>query len=360
MRINAVSLLFAVVMYGCGSSGGGSGNPVVNKDPIPSNDYLVNNLSIKWEQKTIWEDGKTIQGGDFHPCNAEIIGGYVAVTNCLDSRVVSLKLSDGSFVATKDLGVGAFAYVDGDYLAAENNGVTTFYNGQLQSVPAPQSGAVLHENLFTNGAPRYLYTGSDVSVQSFMSNPDIIQYFGVQFSDSSLRVAAYNGQTGDYKEYKANGVLLTDGSVSSVDIVNAAVAEYQKSNSQDILSYQKDVQYLTNGTWLVQIHPGTSGMIENAYQYLYHADGSVNYLGNFIQSNIYYGLMENTIVMYSPTRLTGTEPHYFRQFSLSDGSLISDKTIDQATLPPVLYGQRHSVNGIVTTSDSYSSVVLLQ
>lgn len=181
-----------------------------------------------------------------------------------------------------------------------------------------------------------------------------------------MRLSSYDKSTGEFYEFSSEGIILASGFATEADIIAAVINEHYKNNLPDISNgFNKSATYLQDETWLVVIDDASVNYIQDAYQYLYHANGNVDYLGYFVESSLYIGLSKDTFVTYSPMRgidlETGeyTNPHYFRQFSHQNGELLSEKVISHDDLPPVLYSQKHSTKGIVSTSDSYSTVVLL-
>ena len=375
----SLSLAF-LSLVGCGGSSSNETTDIALIEPIEvikpiERSVMVSDLSTQWEQKDIWDDSSLFPleeftpNTSFHPCGATIFGEYVAVVNCYNNRIAVLDLANGNYVNQIKFPMSATVYVNGDYLVSSVDGEKTYYDGNLNQVSTPDSSdLVFHQSLHVNSPEKLSYSGDDSTVGDILIDPNQSEYsqFNPRYSSDALHITAYDKLSGEYKDFNAKGELVSSGTAPELDILNAVAEKHNTSNLPDVsFGYDKLVTYLKNGAWLVVIDDSSTSYVQDAYQYLYNKDGTVNYLGYFVKSSLYIGLSKGTFTTYSSTRdintNTGefTNPHYFRQFSLLSGELISEKVLEHSELAPVLYGQSHSAKGLISTSDTYSSVVLL-
>lgn len=127
------------------------------------------------------------------------------------------------------------------------------------------------------------------------------------------------------------------------------------------------VRYLSKGTFLVRVSSDSnSGYNTPGYHYFYH-NGKTTYLGKFLSGDWYKGLDTSTISWYTSTRSYDdanythyAEPHQFKQFDLETGEMVGSWEMSHDEFAPVLYSQQHTDLGVLSVSDSYSSVSLIK
>ncbi|MDG3085741.1 hypothetical protein P7F88_06345 [Vibrio hannami] len=353
-----------------------SNNPsfasITDSDSSPVNtQFNFATATVQWEQKDF--SAHQYNGSTFHPCyphklsDSKIIAG-----DCMGEYFIVLSATDGSILSSLDISSTPAEnwYLDGEVLIVETNNTTYYYDENLSALPS-----------YTPTQSVY-WSGDEWNV---INNSSETQIDNLQsgFSDHKTTSGMWRSEGVAYRVYYTydpsrsdganiytalvNGTLDTESNITSEPTIQSAVITAHNSSElgsdYTASTSNTSVTYLSQGSFLVRVDTDST-YVSDDYHYMYN-DGNVAYLGKFYQGSWYGGLDNSTVTWYTSLRSAKVngfypEPHQFKQFALDDGELVGTWEKPHSEFEPVLYRQEHSSLGIVSISDSYSSVSLIK
>lgn len=357
-----------------------SDNGVVSEagdENVPSTQFDYTKASFIWETKDFsehtYDDGET-----FHPCDMQWLNDEtILVGNCFGNYFLTLSGSDGSIINSLDLtGSDAWGsykrwFVHGDVLHIINyydSSDQTFYNSELKPITAEQANLSIKTAISPDGRD-FLDLTEDGAMTTLMDKASVgTNTVETTWIGDGVTYRYYDWPTGVVSEIGSDGIVKEKQLAIPVDIIAAVADIHNNSEFGDESPMYKlnftlngtDVKYLTDDTFLVTHTSYQSETLE--YYHYFYINGKVVYLGLFESSSWYTGADNSTVSAYSSMRMgfDNTDPHIFRQYRISDGELIGNHEFSYDLMNGILYGQVHTAKGIVSNSDSYSSVSLLR
>ncbi|CAH0533629.1 hypothetical protein VST7929_01500 [Vibrio stylophorae] len=329
--------------------------------------YNVSGLTVAWEQKDFssldYVDSIEPSQG-FHPCYTQKWDDVVLVANCDSSKFITLDINTGQIKnesATLDNSNEADDlewFIDGPYLGLFNlsqNKIVQYFDKSFMLVePKPSELKYTASSTIALGERGAIKNG-----QKFVF-PHYPSY------DTYANQEHLEGEIAYYDETHANIVILDSSggktlhaAPSRADILSAV--ENKVSEVGDGLGITQDdmkITWLTGHSYIIRLDTDNS-LVSNDYHYFYR-NGAVTYLGQFYEGLWRIGLDSSTVTHYSTSRGVGLDRHEMRQFNLATGGLVGQWSNSMDALPAVLYSQKHYSDGIIATSDSYSTVILLK
>lgn len=361
-------------------------NGVVSEsgEEIVPTQFNYSKASFIWETKDFSEYTYS-DGQVFHPCYTRLLNEEVIIAgNCRGNYFLTLSVSDGSILNSLDLTEGDFGsngkiwFVHGDILHIVDDGVSLFYDNELKPLTSEQVNLSVKTAIspIFHAYGNYLDYTDDGAMTALVekAKKNHSQTVNNTWLADDVTYRIYDSQTGVLSEIGSDGIVKEIPLATQTEIVAAVMAVHNSSEFGEETpmleehftheaSGASEVTYLTDKTFLVRhdSNQAKPGYVTNDYHFFY-IEGKVVYLGQFNHSNWYKGLDNSTVTAYSSMRMSrnNTEPHIFRQYRIGDGELIGNHEVSYKQMNAVLYGQVHTAQGIISTSDSYSSVSLFR
>lgn len=329
--------------------------------------FSYESAEVQWEQTDYSEH--QVEGGTFHPCYPHVLSeDRIVVGNCFGNYFLLLSAQSGEIINKLDLtdkDVEQWS-VNGSALIVEfSDNEVHQYDDSLNKVT--ESTLTYPVVLTGDGVNLINHTGNNQidTLSTFRETRTERETWGAE--GVAYRVYTDIGDTANLYEVSFRGELTTKTDLpTSEEIKSAVIRSHNTSPLGDTFEANENntiVSYLAKGQFLVRVDSDQRYVSED-YHYVYN-EGELTYLGLFPQGNWYMGLDNSTVSWYSSLRSAKVdgvypEPHYFQQFSLDQGKWVGDWTRTHSEFSPVLYRQVHSQIGIVSVSDSYSSVSLIR
>lgn len=342
--------------------------------------FNYSKASFIWETKDFSEytygDGEV-----FHPCYVRLLNEEVIVVgNCFGNYFLTLSVADGSILNSLDLSEGDVWsngkewFAHGDIIHVTNGGASLFYDNELKPLTSEQVNLSVKTAISPNGYEYLDYTDDGAMTALVDKANNYTQTVKNTWLADDVTYRVYDSETGVLSEIGSDGIVKETPLATQTEIVAAVMAVHNSSEfgeESPMLEEHftgeaysgSEVTYLTDKTFLVRhdSNQAKPGYVTNDYHFFY-IEGKVVYLGQFNQTDWYKGLDNSTVTAYSSIRMgiNNTDPHIFRQYRISDGELIGNHEVSYDQMNGVLYGQVHTAQGIISISDSYSSVSLFQ
>lgn len=332
--------------------------------------------TVQWELKD-YDEYITAYSTAFHPCDAKKwTDDIIIVGNCFTNYFLTLNADTGAVIDHIDVSaLSADAwYIDDKALTIVTPEGPVYYNTNLKPITnySPTDAVRLSGDGYTLS-----YADDNTEVA------DLIAKFGTYGTNTDqntwladgVAYRAYDMDTGILSEAKPDGTVTTK-TYDDAATITGEVEPYHNGLAANLVldadaptatDNNTTVRYLSKGTFLVRVSSDSnSGYNTPGYHYFYH-NGKTTYLGKFLSGDWYKGLDTSTISWYTSTRSYDdanythyAEPHQFKQFDLETGEMVGSWEMSHDEFAPVLYSQQHTDLGVLSVSDSYSSVSLIK
>lgn len=338
-------------------------NGVITRDTpegVHNPSFDLAKMTLQWEQKNF--NGINYQG--FHPCYTAFWGDVIAVGNCSSDKFITLNMSDGKIVNVSETGDSTSIrawYLDGEYLAIVHTDKSITYLNKNLTPANPKANELKYYDaqLVKQVSYSYLYQGSDQVIEDFIKYQSHLTFKNEDTLDGELN--QYNATTGELTTLDSKLNRTTKTLATKTTLKNAIIATHNASNiylNADVAN--TEVNWLKDNVFIARVDSDNNlNMVSNDHHYMIIGD-KITYLGELYAGTWYLGADNSSVIYYTSYKGQGNEDHRFIQFALKNGQQKATWVKTMSELKPNLYSQKHSRTGIVSVSDSYSSVTLLK
>ncbi|MGR5145547.1 hypothetical protein ACQKP8_03230 [Photobacterium alginatilyticum] len=338
-------------------------NGIITKstpEDVHNPSFDLANMTLQWEQKNF--SGVNYQ--DFHPCYTAFWGDVIAVGNCSSDKFITLSMADGkvnSVSETGDYTNDRSWYIDGEYLAIvhADNSITYLSKNLKPANPSANELQYANAQLIKQANYGYFYKGSDPKITDIINSQSYITFKNEDTLTGELN--HYNTTTGELTTLNSN-LSRTSKSLATEQALKKIVISAHNSSDLSLYAHESNtaITWLVDDIFIARVDNDSDlGRVSNDHHYMVIGDKAI-YLGRMYAGTWYLGADKSSVIYYTAYKGQGNEDHRFIQYSLKDGKQKASWTKTMAELKPNLYSQKHSRAGIISISDSYSSVTLLK